>query len=505
MVFMLVLAIRPSIAPAAAAAAPEESRYITEYNVPTPNSGPIGITVDSNGMIWFAETNVSRIARFSPDNRTFKEYALPLTDALRKNGAQIWGMVFDAKGRLWFTEATEAAIWMFDSSTEKFEKFPLQPNVFPSQIAVDSSGVLWFTELFGNQIGRLDPSKAVNNTREGITEYLIPTPDAGAISLIFDKTGKIWFTEPFSRKVGMFDPQTIRFKEYVMPESVFTLTGLAMDTAGHLWITDHGSSEFYRFDPNTGIFNEYSTSLPKYLFNVSLPYYLASDSNGKIWMNEHYSNAIAMINPETEVLTEYSIPTRNPRFGYIADALKLTVDKNDNVWFTEWTANKIAVLDSHKQVPFNIELSERDISMARGDEKEISVSLLSSNETLDAPVMLYASGTTTGTGVINGLSVSFEPAELSSAQQRNSTMTLKVKSSLPPGIYTLMVGGRYGEVNRLAAVHLVVTSPNTISSSSNTISYFLETWGVIILALTPLMAVAVLILYRRIKRRRSSD
>jgi hypothetical protein len=136
------------------------------------------------------------------------------------------------------------------------------------------------------------------------------------------------------------------------------------------------------------------------------------------------------------------------------------VDDNDNVWFTEWTANKIAVLNSHKQVPFNIILSERDISVERGGEKEISV-MLQLNGSLDSPVTLYASGTTTGTGVTNGLSVSFEPAELST-QQRNSTLTLKVKSSLPPGVYTLMVGGRYNEVNRLDAVHLIVGSPNSI-------------------------------------------
>ncbi|MCL5317131.1 MAG: hypothetical protein M1503_02550 [Thaumarchaeota archaeon] len=494
MVLMLVAGLQPSIAPVAAVS--DGTTYITEYDIPTPNSGPIGITADPSGLIWFAETNVSRIARFSPGNLTFKEYALPLTDTLRKKGANIWGMAFDAKGCLWFTEATEAAIWRFDPSAETFEKFPLQPDVFPIQIAVDSSGVVWFTELHGNQIGRLDSSKVVNNTREGITEYLIPTPDAGVISLSFDRNGRIWFTEPFSRKVGMFDPQTIRFKEYIMPASVFTLVGLALDTAGCLWITDHGSSEFYRFDPDTDVFTEYSTSQPPPPLNVSLPYYLAPDSNGKIWMNEHYGNAIAVIDPESEVLTEYSIPTHNPRFGGIADALQLTVDKNDNIWFTEWTANKIAVLDSRKQIPFNIELSERNISIERGGEKEISVMLLL-KETLDSPVTLSASGTTTGTGVINGLSVSFEPTELS-ASQHNSTMTLKVKSSLPPDIYTLMVNSRYNGINRLAAVHLIVSSPNTGTS-------FIETWGeVLFLGLTPLMAVAVIILYRRINRR-SSD
>jgi virginiamycin B lyase len=496
---MLVLGFQSSIPPAAAV--PDGSMYIEEYGVPTPTSGPIGIAVDSNGLIWFAETNVSRIARFSPDNLTFREYQLPLSDALRKRGAQIWGMMFDGGGCLWFTEATAASIWMFDPSAETFERYPLSPNTFPIQLKVDSSGVVWFTELYGNQIGRLDPSEAVNNTRRGITEYLIPTPDAGAIDMVFDKNGRLWFTEPFSRKVGVFDPETKSFEEYAMPETVFTLTGLTMDSRGRLWITDHGSSEFYRFDPTTGRFTEYATSMPQYLFNVSLPYYFATDSKGIIWMNIHYGNSIAMIDPDAEVLTEYSIPTRNPRFGYIADALKLVVDGDDNVWFTEWTANKIAVLDTHRTVPFGVDLSERDVTVERGGKADIIVTL-QSGEPLDSPVTLIASGTTTGTGVIRGISATFEPAELF-PRQRNSTLTLEVRSSLPPGPYTLMVGGQQGNVSRLAAVHLLVVSPGG-ASSSDAISSFVETWGIVFLALAPLIAVAMLILRRRTKIRSSA-
>ncbi|MFQ6135481.1 MAG: hypothetical protein ACE5KU_06700, partial [Nitrososphaerales archaeon] len=468
-----------------------EEKYITEYDIPTPHSGPIGITVDPEGMIWFAETNATKIATFNPEDKTFKEYSMPVSSRLQKDGAQIWGMKFDGRGNLWFTEATEAAIWRFDTSKETFERYPLQPStVFPIQLAFDSEGYLWFTELYGDRIGRLDPSKVVNNTREGISEYSIPTSDAGAAGILFDKDENLWFAESFSKKVAMLDTSTIRFKEYELPRPVYALVGLAFDNENRLWITDHGSSKFYRFDPQTSEFKEYSTSESPF-FPVSLPYYIVSDSKGRVWMNEHYGNIIAVMDPESDVLTEYGIPTRDPRFGNISNVLHLTVDREDNIWFTEWTSNKIAVLDTHLPVPFSLETSERTINIDLGGNANITVKL-NIDGLLDSPVHLYASGTFAPAGGLERLEASFEPSELVS-ERSVSTLTLKANRTLLPGVYTLMVGGKHHDVNRLVAVELVVGSPS-ISSP------FFETWGLLLLALTPLLAVALYVFFRRFRR-----
>ncbi|MFC1753982.1 hypothetical protein ACFL96_11430, partial [Thermoproteota archaeon] len=403
-------------------------------------------------------------------------------------GTMIWGMTFDTEGNLWFTEATEAAIWQFDTSKETFERYPLQPStVFPIQLIFDSKGILWFTELYGDRIGQLYPSKVVNNTSEGISEYWIPTRNAGATGILFDMNGDLWFVESFSKKIVMMDTTLMDITEYDMPQSVYALVGLALDKDGLLWITDHGSSKFYQFNPQTEEFKEYSTS-KSYFFQVSLPYYFVSDSKGRIWMNEHYGNIIAVMNPENEVLTEYEIPTRNPRFGNISNVLYLTVDKKDNIWFTEWTSNKIAVLDTHIQIPFSIETSQKTIQIDHGGNANITVKL-NTNDLLDNPVHLYASGTITPTGKLDGLEVSFEPRELSS-ENSVSTLTLNASSTLMPGVYTLMVAGKYHDVNRLVAVNLVVGPPSFSSS-------FVESWGLILLAVSPLLLVVLYGVYRR--------
>ena len=62
-------------------------------------------------------------------------------------------------------------------------------------IAVDSTGNIYFTEYASNKIGRLTPA---TNT---ITEWNIPTDDSGPYSINFDAiSGNIYFTEYASNK-----------------------------------------------------------------------------------------------------------------------------------------------------------------------------------------------------------------------------------------------------------------------------------------------------------------
>lgn len=44
---------------------------------------------------FVTETNAAKIARFNPEDKTFKEYDIPIfLSRLQKEGAQIWGMKF---------------------------------------------------------------------------------------------------------------------------------------------------------------------------------------------------------------------------------------------------------------------------------------------------------------------------------------------------------------------------------------------------------------------------
>ena len=51
------------------------NEYVKEYKIPTACTQPLAITVDHNGMVWFAQTGTGKVAKFDPLTEVFTEYA----------------------------------------------------------------------------------------------------------------------------------------------------------------------------------------------------------------------------------------------------------------------------------------------------------------------------------------------------------------------------------------------------------------------------------------------
>jgi virginiamycin B lyase len=66
-----------------------------EFTIPTPNSGPYGIALDSKGRVWLSEFNTNKFARFDPGTEKFEEYEMPSRDT----GCRT--LVLDAQGNVW--------------------------------------------------------------------------------------------------------------------------------------------------------------------------------------------------------------------------------------------------------------------------------------------------------------------------------------------------------------------------------------------------------------------
>ena len=66
-------------------------------------------------------------------------------------------------------------------------------------IVVGRDGNLWFTEEYGNQIGRLTP--------EGrFTEFPVPTAGSDPVSIVVGRDGNLWFIETVANQIGRLTP-----------------------------------------------------------------------------------------------------------------------------------------------------------------------------------------------------------------------------------------------------------------------------------------------------------
>ena len=141
-----------------------------EYALPQDNSGMMRPAVDHEGRIWFGEMNRNFLAVFDPRTGAFAQVT-PLHGTYG-----IMGIAIGADDSVWYAEQYANYVGRYFPATRQFHLYPL-PTVTapdpanagktltlpsaPNDLAIDSHGDIWFTELNANALGRLDPQKGV--------------------------------------------------------------------------------------------------------------------------------------------------------------------------------------------------------------------------------------------------------------------------------------------------------------------------------------------------------
>ena len=156
----------------------------------TPGMMPTAIASGPLGHLWFTEqgTNGGKIGEMNTAGVLVTE-----AQAATGTGAGIAGITVGSDGNLWFTEQNHGKIGRMTPGHLVTEFGPLSGNGAPTAITAGSDGALWFVDQGNNAIGRI-------TTAGAITEY--PVPTAAAFSANVQPTGitsgpdgNIWFTE----------------------------------------------------------------------------------------------------------------------------------------------------------------------------------------------------------------------------------------------------------------------------------------------------------------------
>ena len=153
---------------------------LNEYKIrSSPVSGltPHLITVAPNGNIWWSEGWVGMIGELNISqaqpgtNNGVQEFAYTPPPCSSCYGKHTSGISVDSNGEVWFDDALQNLVGSFNVGSSSFSLYTLSTsNAHPHDgLNVDSHNVIWFDEEFGNKIG-----KAVQN---GVP---LPTPTTPA-------------------------------------------------------------------------------------------------------------------------------------------------------------------------------------------------------------------------------------------------------------------------------------------------------------------------------------
>lgn len=272
---------------------------------------------DKDGDAWYGDySDPNRIGRLDPRTGKWKDWLVP-----PKTDPQT--VVVDKDGIVWWAEVTGFHLGRLDPKTDVMKRFDVDPEgkIKGGQlhsVILDPDENLWFTAIVGNKIGKFD------TRTEKLSLFDLPTPNAMPYGLVMDQNRNIWVSELRACKLAKFETTSEKWTEYLpLTPAPCSVRRPAVDARANVWYTLWNAGKIGRRDADTGEITEYSLPMP-----FSNPYDIWPDQNGTdMWISDAgQGGALIKFNPETEKFTYYP----SPRF---TDFPKLQVSRDDGVWY----------------------------------------------------------------------------------------------------------------------------------------------------------------------------
>jgi len=258
------------------------------YRLPRGSHGPHSIEPDNDGEMWLTLCVSGEMAKF--DLKT-KEYTI-LSSAEPPAERGSWPHTLridpkDPEGYIWYTDAGRNSVFRLHPKTlERKEYHLLEAGQVKAGGKGESKGItpygldyspvdgmIWYSKLNGNRIGRIDP-KAPDGD---VTEW--NPPFRGPRRLHVAPDGMIWVPGFGSGVFGKFDPKTEKWTTYPLPDYLNQIPyALNVAPDGMVWICGTGNDTLYRFNPKT----EYLVEFPL-PFRVSYTREIEFDKEGNVW------------------------------------------------------------------------------------------------------------------------------------------------------------------------------------------------------------------------------
>ncbi len=189
---------------------PQSQNFTNSLPLPTPNSNPLGIAVDSStGQIWITE-GIGKIANIDPaTNFTINEYA-PGPQSGGDGGASVSGgiendtlnsptalLIDPYTGSIYVSEHDGHVVSVFNPVFKTFRDFPpLAEDALPFGMTLDKDRNLWVAEHVTNRMAVIDPSNGKNK------EVTIPSSSPFVQYLTTDNDGRVWFAAQRGNAIG---------------------------------------------------------------------------------------------------------------------------------------------------------------------------------------------------------------------------------------------------------------------------------------------------------------
>jgi virginiamycin B lyase len=215
---------------------------VTEFSVPTANSGPEAIVTGPDDALWFTEYCAGKIGRLTTSG-SFTEYSVPLFGSSVYSGPI--GITVGSDNALWFTDQCGDDVGRMTTSGAFTETGIPTAYSYPGLIAAGPDGALWFTEGAGN-VGHI-------TTAGVVTEY---TGGGYAYGITVGADKALWFTEPLASEIGRITTAGTITNQYPTLTQSSEVIGIAGASDGAVWFAEYAAGSLGRLN-TSGVMTEY--------------------------------------------------------------------------------------------------------------------------------------------------------------------------------------------------------------------------------------------------------
>ena len=301
----------------------------TEWDLPKEVGGINTAKVDSKGMIWFPAGLIGAVGRLDPRTGEVQTWKAPLGDTSKDAEGPLHDILVDKEDNIWVTGGGQSKIFKFDQKTFQYASWDVSAEygLKPHTGEFDRDGNYWFTMQTGKPgkgwVVKLDPRTGKQTGYPTKADYPHPYgPEP--YGLVVDSKGTVWFTELFGSKLGKIDPKTGELTEYATPIPDAGPRRLALDSKGNLWFTECFVGKIGKLDPTTMKFTDYDLGVA----GGGFPYSVSVDKSDQVWFSMNSNNTIGKLDPKTRKITYSLFPapestTIDPGFDFSADPVAL--------------------------------------------------------------------------------------------------------------------------------------------------------------------------------------
>ncbi|PYS04627.1 MAG: cytochrome C [Acidobacteria bacterium] len=159
-------------------------------------------------------------------------------------------------------------------------------------------GTIWWTGMFANVLGRLDPKTG------DVTEYKLPEEVRDPHTPLIAPSGTVFFTAQGANYVGRINPKTGEIKVQKTPTERANPYGMVFTSKGVPFVCDFGTNKIIEFDPETLAIKEYELPNPE-----SRPRRIAISSDDIIWYADYSRGYLGRLDPKTGKVTDWPSPS----------------------------------------------------------------------------------------------------------------------------------------------------------------------------------------------------